>query len=190
MIDWIQDGLLAINAVLVWRYVIATQRLVTIAQDQTDKTRVLAETALRQTQAAERNIAILESQIQARETADTNRLKANITELGEIADYWIDRMSSAGDMPRQTGLNLLPEGWSLSLDHAGKLSAELFHDLVKLQKSTNDASRSIEKFTETDQTFRPDTGPKKIAELLGSIGKACDEVSTKLSTMFPESQAH
>jgi len=155
-----------------------------------DKTRVLAETALRQTEASERNVAILESQIQARETADTNRLKANITELKGIAVHWIERMASAVDMPRQTKPNLFPEGWSLSLDHAGKLSAELFHDVAKLQKSTNEAFRSIEEYTETARDYRRDADARDIANLFVQIATACDEVSAKLSTMFPESQAH
>jgi hypothetical protein len=110
MTDLIQDSLLAVTAILVWRYVKSTQELVTIAQDQADKTRVLAEAAPRQTEAAERNLALLESQIQDREGAATDRLKENIAELRQVARHWIERMASWGDVPRQTRLSLLPDG--------------------------------------------------------------------------------
>ncbi|MGH9636985.1 MAG: hypothetical protein ACRD72_19315 [Candidatus Angelobacter sp.] len=180
MIDWIQDGLLAVSAVLVWRYVKATQRLVKIGQDQAAQTTLLAEAAQRQTEATERHVAILQAQIKNEAASAAATLKTCLEELGQTATRWGERMTTWGNLMPQIGLDLFPDGWAVALEHARKTLPDLHRELLAIQQSTKEVSWKLGQFSARASNYRHDTEAKEIKDLYLQIRNKCDAALLKL----------
>jgi hypothetical protein len=174
--SWINALTVAALAIVIWSYARSAKRQANAAESQ-------AKAAIKQANAAERQLAILQAQIESQAGAALTTLKANVTELREAASDWYGQMSFWGRLGPQSGVDLLPAEWTFSVEHARKVSPELFQELLSLQRSSRSVSRRIEQFTSTQNTFRTDVEANTIKGLLNEIRLTCDEISSKLGNL-------
>ena len=184
---WVQNILLAISAFWVWRYVKATWQLVKQGQEQTEKTAQLVGAALRQTEAAEGQLAILRAQVKDQEDAGRAAVLGSVTELEETTHHWWGRMDLWGQLGRQTA-ELMPDGWGVALEYSRKTSGELYRQLRELQLSAKEISRRIDQFTTKTMNLRGEGEAKEIQDLLFDILKRCLQVKATCEQLKSSAQ--
>jgi len=174
--SWVNAVTVVVLALITWRYAKSAKRQAEAAESQ-------ARAATKQAEAAERQLAILQSQIQEQAGVALATLRENVAELGQTANHWFQRLILWGQLTPQSGVDLLPSEWAVSLEHARRISPDLFQELLALQRSSKRASLMIDQFTAKASTYRSDTEANQIKDLLVQITKGCDGVSQKFASL-------
>jgi hypothetical protein len=173
---WINALTVVVLAAITWWYA-------RIAKRQADAAESQAKAALKQAEVAERQLDILQSQIQEQAGTALATMKENIAELQQTANHWFQRVQLWGQLTPQSGVELLPAGWHVSLEYARKIAPQLYEELVTLQRSSKKASMMIEQFTSKAATYRSDTEANQIKDLVVQIMKGSEAASAKLSAV-------
>jgi hypothetical protein len=84
-----------------------------------------------------------------------------------------------GETP-QSGTSILPQEWSVEIEHARSKSPELFEELLAVRRACIDVSLMIDQFSSTRETYRNDSVAKTIQNNLSDICERCRAILTKL----------
>jgi len=174
--SWVNAVTVVVLAFITWRYARS-------AKKQADASESQAKAAMKQAEAAERHLAILQSQIQEQAGRALATLKENIAELKQAADHWSESMYSWGQLTAQTGADLLPSEWLASLEHARRISTDLYQDLMTLQRLSRKVSLSINQFSAKAATYRSQAEAEEIKKVLLEISNRCIAISKKLGEL-------
>lgn len=193
--DWLAGHSLAVQAFAAIAGIVLTAALVVTTiiyvrltgriLDESQKSREAAESqakaAVKQAEVAERNLAILQSEIQERSGTALAKLKENVSELNQTANHWFQRMSLWGQLTPQSGIDLLPSEWSVSIEHARRISPELGQELLEIQRSSRKIALLIEQFCSKAATYRRNSEADEIKGMLAEITRRCPVIAAKLS---------
>lgn len=174
--SWVNAVTVVVLALITWRYARNAKR-------QADASESQAKAAMKQAEAAERHLAILQSQIEEQAGRALATLKENIAELKEAADHWFERMLSWGQLTPQTAIDLLPGEWPTSLEHARRMSANLYQDLMTLQRSSRRVSLLINQLSTKAANYRSQAEVEEIKKLLLEISNGCVAASNKFGEL-------
>jgi hypothetical protein len=170
--SWINAATVVVLAIITWHYAKSAKR-------QADAAEAQAKAATKQAEAAERQLTVLQSQIQEQAGMALATLKENVAELGRTANHWFQQMILWGQLTPHTGVDLLPSGWAVSLEHARRISPDLYQELLALQRLSKKVALMIDQFTAKPGDCRNDTEANQIKELLMQIVKGCEAASRK-----------
>jgi hypothetical protein len=171
--SWINAVTVVVLAIVTWRYAKSAKRQAEAAESQ-------ARAAAKQAEVAERQLAILQSELEQQAGVALARLKEDIAELGQIANHWFQQMTIWNLLTPHPGVDLLPAGWGVSLEHARRMSRELHEELLVLQRSSRKVSLMIDQFSGRMNAYRSDTEANEIKGLLMQIVRGCEAASKKL----------
>jgi hypothetical protein len=166
---WVNAITVVVLAGITWWYARISKRQAKAAESQ-------ARAALKQAEVAERQLTILQSQIQEQAGIAAARLKENVAELQQATAHWFNRMKVWGQLTPQNGIDLLPVDWSVSIEHARRISPEMYQELLSLQRSSRHAALLIDQFSSKPSLYRPEAEAEEIKKLLSEIMDRCEGV--------------
>ena len=174
---WVNALTVIVLAAITWWYARNANRQADAAESQ-------AKAAIKQAEVGERQLAILQAQVQEQAGIAAARLKENIAELHQAATHWLERMRAWGQLTEQkTELDLLPTDWSASIEHARKVSPEMYRELLTLQRASRNVGLLMGQFSSRAPSYRRENEVAEINKQLSWIIERCEAMAKNLGTI-------
>jgi hypothetical protein len=182
--QWINVLIVAVLAVITLWYARSAKHQADAAEAQAKAATKQAEAATKQAEVAERTLSIMQAHIQEQAGVGMSALKQSIADLQQAAKHWGERFVAWGGLTRGNKIDLLPAQWSVSMEHARRLSAQdLYQDLTGLQRFTRQTELNINAFLEAQPAYRDMYKAGEIQRNLSEIDRTCQALLSKLNAV-------